>query len=118
MPRVSCRCGNVISITRDYIPEAFRIVSQTKHMKDYEAVCQALDRGAPVDDLFYKQQLSVDGTLQAYECQVCGRWMLQRRASDAEVILWLLPERDDNGDAPRRIVDVLKDPIKPIGPQK
>ena len=110
MPRITCRCGTSFSISRDSTPQAFRVTWNMEVQERTEAIDEALERGEPVKELLWSHYMSQDRELQAYECQACGRWMMQRRASDADVVLWLRPEPNPDGSEPERMVDLLDIP--------
>jgi predicted RNA-binding Zn-ribbon protein involved in translation (DUF1610 family) len=99
MPKLQCRCGEILNLSPIPNPLGFTIMSEARMDEAANALIEGQQRHDDFPDTVMQILHNTRGAVHAYECPRCGRWAILRRASDPEVMLWLQPE--DAATAPR-----------------
>lgn len=107
LAHLKCRCGELINIGEIPCDVGMYIYSEDRVGDIENEIKKAFNEGnTSVFEFLFTVTRSKKGNVQGYECPNCGRWLIQRTGSDADVLLWLKPEAVD-GEATPRIAPIL-----------
>ena len=102
MPKLTCLCGEMISLSPIPNPQGFMIISERLVEPLIDALVKA-HREAPSDAEFERQAyrliVNMPDKLQAYECPKCRRLAIFAHASNANPALWLQRQQVDPYEA-------------------
>jgi len=114
MPKLGCPCGHVINLSIIPSPYGFEMIHEPK-VGPFVAALSEAPIGVPAakrERAIYDTELQRRWAIfQVYECERCLRLAVLRRASDADVAVWLM--RDGQGSDARTSLAALVRKVPP-----
>ena len=113
MPRLSCLCGESISLSPIPNPQGFKLLWEPLIEKLIEELVSARRQARSDEEfedkayrIFYQRNPEFP---QIYECPKCGRIVVFARASDTEPAFWF--RRENQGEKAVSLRDTVERPL-------
>ncbi len=98
MPRISCRCGQQISLHALPCPYGFDIMWEPERDQVVVRIHDAYGTAVSEEDFSRRCYAALFGLEnprpRAYECPHCGRLAVLKHAGDSTIAIWYRPEDD------------------------